>query len=154
MAANIFIFAAFPGSVIGMALGVSVALLSVSFIVLQIHQERNREAELSDEDANHFFFQDRRRRWVAGLLMAIGVLMVAGSGFTPWDRESGRAWGLIWLGVSGLVMVLLLLAIRDWIAIRSYTGRLRREFLAERLEALRQERVRLADRDREGSPGT
>jgi hypothetical protein len=154
MAANILIFAAFPGSVIGMALGGSVALLSVIFIVLQIHQERNREAELSDEDANHFFFQDRRRRRVAGLLMAIGVLMIVGSGFTPWNRDSGRAWGLIWLGVSGLVMALLLLAIRDWISIRSYTGRLRREFLAERLEALRQERVRLADRDRKGSPGT
>jgi hypothetical protein len=153
MAAIHLTFAAFPGSPIGMALGASVAVLSVFFMFLQLRQRRVREERHSEEDASYFFFRDRRRWQVAGVLMAIGALMIAGSGFTPWDRNSGRAWGLIWLGVSGLVMVLLSLAIRDWVSVRSYTGRLRREFLAERLEALRQERVRLADRDREGTPG-
>jgi Zn-dependent protease with chaperone function len=145
---HLLIFAAFPGSPAGLALGSSVVVLSVIFSFLQLHQKRTREEELSDEDSSHFFYQDRRRWQVAGLLMAIGMLMIVGSSFAPWDRASGRAWGLIWLGVSGLVMILLLLAIRDWLSVRSYAGRLRREFLAERLEALRDERNRLANRDR------
>jgi len=154
MVANVLTFAAFPGSSIGIVLGASVAVLSVVLAFLQVRRQWTRDEELSEEDASHFFHQDRRRRQVAGLLAAIGVLMIVGSGFTPWDRASGRAWGLIWLGVSGLVTALLLLAIRDWIAVRSYTGRLRRELLAERLEALRQERIRLAKRDGGESSGT
>lgn len=142
------LFAAFPGSPLGLAIGASVALLSVIFSFLQVREKEKRDEDLSDEDAAHFFYQDRRRWQVAGLLMAVGVLMTLGSSFAPWDRESGRAWGLIWLAVSALVMIVLGLAIRDWFSVRSYAGRLRREFLAERLEALRQERNRLATRDR------
>lgn len=143
-----FSLAAYPGSPIGLALGSGVVVLSIVFSVLQVRGTRLRADELSAEDSSHFFLQDRRRWQVAGLLMAVGVLMIVGSGFEPWDRQSGRAWGLIWLSVSSLVMIVLLLAIRDWISVRSYAGRLRREFLAERLEALRQERNRLANRDR------
>lgn len=154
MIEQIFIIAAFPGSPIGLVLGASVAVLSVVFAFLQWHGKRTREDELSDEDASHFFHQDRRRWQVAALLLAIGVLMILGSSFGPWDRPSGRAWGMIWFAVSGLVMILLLLAIRDWISVRSYAGRLRREFLAERLEALREERNRLANRDRGETSGT
>jgi len=147
MVENLLILAAFPGSLLGLMLGSSVVVLSVIFSFLQLHQKRTRDEELSEEDSVHFFSQDRRRWQVTSMLTAIGVLMIVGSGFEPWDRSSGRAWGLIWLAVSALVMIVLILAIRDWISVRSYAGRLHREFLAERLEALRQERNRLANRD-------
>ncbi len=146
--------AASHGSSVGIMLGSSVVVLSIIFSYLQSREKRNRDVELSDEDSVHYIHQDRRRWQVAGFLMAVGVLMILGNGFEPWDRESGRAWGLIWLTVSALVMVVLFLAIRDWLSVRSYAGRLRREFLAERLQALRQERNRLANRDRGKSPET
>jgi hypothetical protein len=123
------------------------------------HERRARESGITDADRKHFFHQDLRR--LAGLLLmallAGGIFLgsrlphlVSDSGNAPVAAPSGgaatappqdihpnRLFLVVWLSVFTSVIILLGLALIDWISTRRYAQRHRRAMNQERLEILR-----------------
>jgi len=69
------------------------------------------------------------------LLIAVGISIGARIEY----RVNGRAnltYVLVWLGVSGLLVVMIILAGLDWLATRLYARRLRRSMARERIKLL------------------
>ncbi len=80
------------------------------------------------------------------ILILLAVGLVVGSRLPV--RAGGRAnidFFLVWLGVFGLILALLRLALADWVALRRFAGRHRKEIFRERIDLLRRD---LQDRDR------
>jgi hypothetical protein len=124
---------------VSVLLASAVALTAVGLALRQWYEkrQRQREPEMSGPDAEHFARQDFRRA-VAGAVMgllALGVVvgarighMVAG-GANPWFLE-------VWLVVFGLILVLLGLALADWVATWRYARRQHQAIVHERRHLL------------------
>jgi len=138
---------------------IAVASLALaSFILLVVgllgwrewSDRRGRPDDLGAEDAGHFADQDRRRYLGLIILCLLAIGVVVGSGMPA--RLGNRAnppFVAIWLAVFALISILLTLALSDWIALRRYARRQRREIHRERLEILQDEARR---RDAGGGP--
>jgi hypothetical protein len=116
----------------------SVVGLTAGLLALrQWYERRQREPDLSDADAQHYARQDFRRA-VAGsvmVLLALGIVVgahvghkVAGAA-NPWFLE-------VWLTIFGLILVLLWLALVDWIATWHYARRHHRTMARERFQLI------------------
>src|SRR5262249_47934334 len=113
--------------------GVTAAVLAVS----QWRERRRRECGLSDADTDHFARQDFRRG-VAGAVMGLLALGIA-VGTHVGHRVAGAAnpWFLeVWFIVFGLILILLWLALADWIATWHYARRHHRAMARERFQLL------------------
>jgi hypothetical protein len=136
-----------PTGTVSLALAIGVTIVAGLLALRQRNERRHREPELSDADARYFTRQDLRRA-VAGVVMVLVALGIAvGSRIEP--KLAGRAnpWFLaVWLAVFVLLLVLLWLALLDWIAIWLYARRHRRAIARERLQFLREEKKRRAFR--------
>jgi hypothetical protein len=134
--------------VASLVLSAAVVLIAGFLGVRQFFDRRSREPDLSEADARHFVRQDVRRALGVGVMLLLAVGLVIGSRLEP--RIAGRTnprFVQVWLGVFFLIFVLLILAMLDWIATRVYARRHRREIFDERIEILRDEFRRRADRD-------
>jgi drug/metabolite transporter (DMT)-like permease len=108
-------------------------------------EHRDRDPELPDADREYHERQVRRRLLGSTVMLAIALAMTLGLAINPrTGHAEARVWGLAWLAVFLLVCVLLVLAGLDWASIRVYALRHRRALVQERLEALLDERRRLA----------
>lgn len=137
-------------------------------------ERRTRDDRLADADRRHFLYQDLRRGFGLVLMAALAVGIYVGSRmatFAVVRRDTGlrdtvdvaagaiiqaalethpnRRFVGVWLGVFGSTVLLLALALLDWIATRRYARRHRVAILRERLEILR-ETLRHADTNGDG----
>jgi hypothetical protein len=126
-------------------------------------ERRTREADLPVADRKHFLIQDLRRGLGILLMGYLAFGVSVGSrlptfvltpkdpgGAGPLDVAAGavimpaleahpnRRFLAIWLAVFASIVLLLALAMIDWISTRRYALRHRREMNRERLEILRQ----------------
>ncbi len=107
-----------------------------------------RPADLSPRDESHFARQDLRRLLGTIILTLIAAALGVG-GWIP-DRLNGRAnqkFIYLWSGIALMMVVLLVLAMLDWVSTRLYLRRQRRRLTDEGLSIVEAEiRVREAIR--------
>jgi hypothetical protein len=113
------------------AVGLTAGILALR----QWYERRHRDRNLSDADAHHFARQDFRRSTAGGVmgLLALGIVVGAHLG----HKVAGKAnpWFLeVWLIVFGLILVLLWLALVDWLATWHYARRHHRAMARERFQ--------------------
>jgi hypothetical protein len=126
-----------------MALAMGVMVVAAALALRQRHERRHREADLSDDDARHFARQDWRRATVGVVMVLLALGVAFGSRLEPRLFGKANPWFLaIWLGIFLLLILLLWLAMLDWIATWIYARRHRRAMLRERLQFLRDEQRR------------
>lgn len=129
-------------------LSVAVSTVSTLLLVWLWLDRRNREAQLSKDDELHFSLQDTRRTVVAGIMFVLAAGLYAGARIDP--RINGQPnvrFVELWLGIAMLVVLLLVLAMFDWVATQRYARRHRRAIVREGLEILRDEmRLRMSAR--------
>jgi hypothetical protein len=137
-----------PGpQLLGFVLAVTLVAVAVGFAYRQWLAGRDRDDNLSDADRVYFASQDVRRLIGSATMFVMALAMSAGLLIQPRaGRTEFRIWVILWIGVLALAGFLLILALVDWYSVRIYAGRHRRALLAERLEAIRTERRRLAER--------
>jgi len=140
-------------AVVGLVFSIGVACVSGLLRLWLRHDQRGRSEQDSPQDAQHFERQDRRRGLIATILLVLAALILIGSGVDP--RPAGRpnpAFVLTWLTAFGLILVLLWLALVDWVATRHYARRQFHHLSRERLAILR-DTLREASRIERESPG-
>jgi len=136
---------------VGIALSIGVAAVAILLVLWLWYERRNRdELELSDKDVDHFSRQDRRRGFVALILLLLSAGISFGSRLEPLvDGRTNRLFVQTWLGVLVLIFVLLLLAMFDWFATRTYARRHLRSLVRERAQIFKDE-MRLRTKRSEG----
>ena len=137
-----------PSGPLSLVLG-SLVLAAAAFLGWrQWRDVRSRPPGLSPRDESHFARQDLRRLLGTIVLGLIAVALFLG-GWVP-DRVNGRAnqkFIYLWAGIALMMVVLLILALLDWISTRLYVRRQRRRLTDEGLSILEAEiRVREAIR--------
>ena len=132
--------------VLAIVVGLIAALLG-----LRLWWERaDRDPNLPAADRKHFNIQDLRRAIGISLMAFVAFGVYAGSrlptrvvspapaqGETAMESHPNRHFLALWLGVLAAVVMLLALAMIDWISTRQYARRHRRELDRERFEILR-----------------
>ena len=91
------------------------------------------------EDVLHFRLQDLRRTIVAAIMAVLATGIFVGSRMET--RVGGRPNLLfveIWIGIFCLILVLLVLAMIDWLATRRYAIRHRSAMIQEGIEILKE----------------
>jgi hypothetical protein len=146
-----------------LALAAVIAICALLLGVRLWWERRTREGGLTDLDRRHFLLQDLRR--AVGILfmayLALGIYVgsrlptfvmepkeprefgpvefTAGAAMVPaLEAHPNRQFLVIWLAVFASVVLLLGLAMIDWISTRRYADRQRRMMNQERLEILRE----------------
>ena len=158
-----------------LALTIALTGIAVALGLHQWSQRRHRDANLADVDRVYFFRQDWRRTAGVLVMLMIAAGIYVGSRTPPMiprppvdadveqaERIIAGAWVelamaghanpqflSVWLEVIVLLVVLLGLALFDWIATRRYAHRQRRIMARERLEILR-DTFRRTETDRNG----
>jgi hypothetical protein len=126
---------------------IGVIVVAALLAVRQWYERRHRETGLSDADARHFARQDFRRAVVGVVLVLLALGVAVGSQLKHLVAGRPNAWFLgVWLAVIGLILVVVWLALLDWIGTWLYARRHRRALIRERIEFLRSERRRRAYR--------
>jgi hypothetical protein len=146
------------------SLTLAIAVGTIAMLLgLRVWWERwTREGELSDVDRKHFFLEDLRRGLGIVLMTFLAFGVYVGSRLPtfvvePRDPRLGepattaagaiiraalethpnRLFLAVWMAVFGSTVLLLGLALIDWISTRRYAQRHRREMDRKRLEILR-----------------
>jgi hypothetical protein len=115
-----------------------IAIIAVFLGLRQWYEWRARERDLSDLDRDYFFRQDVRRGLGVAVILILAAGLYIGSRIPP--KVAGHANLLfveIWLAIIGLILVLLILALIDWVSTRVYARRQRRVMARERMQILR-----------------
>ena len=116
-----------------------VAMIAVFLGLRQWYEWRARETELSELDRRYFVRQDARRGLGVAVMLVIAVGLYFGSRIPP--KVAGRAnltFVEVWLAIIALIIVMLVLALVDWVATRIYARRQSRSIARERLQILRE----------------
>ncbi|MGO9598467.1 MAG: hypothetical protein ACLP7Q_10810 [Isosphaeraceae bacterium] len=127
-----------PAASLAMATGL--CLIALFLGLRQWYEQRARPERISPEDRAYFANQDIRRNLGVGTMAAIALLIGAGSYVQP--RVGGRVnllFVILWMTVLALILVLLIFALLDLAATRSYAMRQRREMIRESIDAIHQE---------------
>lgn len=138
---------------VSLVLAALVLLAAVFLGWRQWRDFRSRPHDLSPRDEGHFARQDVRRvlgTIVLGLIAA--ALAVGGSLPHVVNGRANQKFVYLWFGVALMMVVLLVLALLDWVSTRLYARRQRRRLTDEGLsiveaelrvrEAIRRARVR------------
>jgi len=110
-----------PHSVEWRTIVFAILLVVLSLVLLAIHWAAWRKSDhggLSDREQQFARRQFRRRTQISGMLGAIGLLMLT----TQWVEEKTMSLAL-WLAVLCAVAWLILMALIDWWATRTFYGR-------------------------------
>jgi Ni,Fe-hydrogenase I cytochrome b subunit len=128
-----------------------VAMIAVFLGLRQWYEWRAREQDLAEHDRRYFFRQDVRR----GLGVAVMLILAAGLYFgsripAQVDGHANLTFVQVWLAIISLIIVMLGLALLDWISTRIYARREQRALASERQRILRETlRKKLVDRPSE-----
>jgi UDP-N-acetylmuramyl pentapeptide phosphotransferase/UDP-N-acetylglucosamine-1-phosphate transferase len=119
-----------PSASLGLALGI--VLIALFLGLRQWYERRARDRDLSGADRSHFARQDVRRNLGVAVLLAIAAVVVATTRLAPEvEGKSNPAFAELWLIVLALIVVILWLALLDWLATRAYARRHRLEMIHE-----------------------
>jgi hypothetical protein len=127
-----------PSASLAMAAGIS--LIAAFLGLREWYERRARETDLSEADRLHFARQDARRILGVGVIFAIVVILLVSAALEP--RIKGKAnlvFIELWVVALGLIIVLLVLAMIDWVGTRTYARRQRRQIIRESLAGIRKE---------------
>jgi hypothetical protein len=120
----------------GLALVGALIVLAVGFAALQWRERRHRPADQSPADTAYFARKDAGRLGGSLLMLLVAVAMAVGLRVDPRAGVTQRrVWAVSWLVVMALVLVLLAIALWDWVALRHYARRVRRSLDLERRQA-------------------
>jgi hypothetical protein len=110
-----------------------------SFLGLrQWYEWRARDAELTDDDRSYFLRQDVRRGLGVAVMLILAAGLYFGSRIPPKvGAQANLTFVRAWLAISGLIIVMLGLALLDWISTRLYARRQHRDLASERRKILR-----------------
>ena len=124
-------------SSLAMAAGVGLITL---FLGLRLWYERKGRLSTNSEGEREFFrFQDFRRGLGIGIMSAIALATAYGGQISHRvDGKANLAFVVVWFSVIVLVVVLLVLAMIDWVATFRFARRARRRMLRERVHLLRE----------------
>jgi hypothetical protein len=114
-----------------------ITLIAVFLALRQWYEWRARAGDLSDRDRRYFFRQDVRRGLGVAVMLILAGGLYFGSRIPP--QVAGRAnltFVQIWLAITGLIVVMLGLALLDWISTRLYARRQHRDLASERRKIL------------------
>src|SRR5271168_1121216 len=116
-----------------------IVLIAVFLGLRQWYERRARESDLSEFDRRYFFRQDVRRAVGVAVMIILAAGLFIGSRMPPKVGGAANiAFVQTWLVIIGLIVVMLGLAMIDWIATRVYARRQRRELASERVRILRE----------------
>lgn len=135
-----------PIALPGLVLATGVFVVALALMVWQLAERRQRESELSNEDALYFAHRDVRRSCVVLIMISLAAGIFIGSWVRPkWPAGPNPAFVLSWMAVFLLIIALMALAMIDWLATRTYARRHRIAIVREGVEILREEmRLRTA----------
>jgi hypothetical protein len=114
-----------------LALSLGITLIAAYLGLRQFYERRSREPDLPEADRDYLLRQDVRRSLGVAVMLILAAGILIGSRIEP--RIEGRAnlaYLEVWLGVIGLLVMMITLAGLDWLATSRYARRQRR-FLAE-----------------------
>jgi hypothetical protein len=141
-----------PSASLGLALGVS--LIALFLGLRQWYERRARNLDLSDADRSHFARQDARRILGVVILFAIAAIVAITARLAPAVQgKANPAFAELWLIVLALIVVLLALALLDWLATRVYYRRQRREMIRESFRGIRDDARRSTSENGENDQG-
>jgi len=118
-----------------MSLGIT--LIAAFLGLRQWYEKQAREPDLADADRRYFSHQDVRRGAGVAVMLLVAAGLSIGARIEP--RVNGTlnlAYLGVWLGVLGLLVVMITLAGIDWLATRQYARRHRRSIAEERIRLL------------------
>jgi hypothetical protein len=114
-----------------------VGLIAAILALRQRYERGHRDANLSDADTRHFARQDFRRAIAAGVMGLLALGIVVGEHISHKVAGKANPWFLaVWLTIFGLILVLLWLALVDWLATWHYARRHHRAMARERFQLL------------------
>jgi hypothetical protein len=116
-----------------------ITLVAAFLGLRQWYECRAREPDISDRDRRYFFRQDVRRGLGVAVMFILALGLYFGSRIPP--KVAGHAnmtFVRVWLAISSLILVMLGLALLDWISTRLYARRQHRSLLSERQRILRE----------------
>jgi hypothetical protein len=126
-----------------LALSVGVAAVALLLAWRQWREGRGRESDLSAADSAHFLRQDIRRWMGVVVMILIAVALAVGSRVEPKAAGRTNPWFVVvWLTVCVLVLVLLVLALFDWLGTSRYARRHRQAIARARRELFEEQRRR------------
>src|SRR6478752_7208344 len=119
-----------PSASLGLALGLF--LIALFLGLRQWYERRARDVDLSGADLSHFRRQDARRYLGVAVLLAIAAVVFVTTRLVPIvEGKANPAFAELWLLVLAMIVVLLGLALLDWLATRGYFERHRQEMIRE-----------------------
>ena len=116
-----------------------ITLIAVFLGLRQWYDWRARDSDLSDLDRGYFFRQDVRRGLGVAVMLVLAVGLYFGSRIPP--QVAGNAnltFVQVWLAITSLIIVMLGLALLDWISTRLYARRQHRMLASERRKVIRE----------------
>jgi hypothetical protein len=116
-----------------------IALIAIFLGLRQWYEWRARGGDLSDDERGYFFRQDVRRGLGVAVMLILAAGLYFGSRIPP--KVAGHAnltFVRVWLAVITLIVVMLGLALLDWISTRLYANRQFRSLASERRRILRE----------------
>ena len=143
-----------PGAILGLVLAAATLVAAAFLAFRQWAERRRRGGAMPVAEARYFARQDLRR-WIGTVLMAalaLGMIIASRLG-PPRDRPAARLLVRTWIGICGLVVAVLTLALLDWVATTAYARRHRQELTRRHFAGLEAELRRHTGR-RNGRPGT
>jgi len=135
------------------ALALGVVMIAAFLGLRQWYERKGREEPGSADDAEHYRRQDVRRALGVGVMLALAAEVFFGSWVEPQIGGQGNPrFVIVWLVVLSLIILMLVLALVDWYATRSYGRRRRKALFREHIEELREEIHRRAAERRGSAP--
>jgi len=120
------------------ALALGVAMIAAFLGLRQWYERRGRTEPLTVEDEVYFRRQDVRRWAGVAVMLALALDVFGGSWVEPRVAGKGNPWfGVVWLVVLSLIVVMLGLAFLDLLATRKYARRHRRALFMNEIEEVR-----------------
>ncbi len=123
----------------GVLMSTGIMMIAFFLGLRQWYEFRAREPNLADIDRGYFARQDLRRGLGVAVMLVLALAIWIGARIEP--KIAGKAnltFVQVWFAVIVLILVLLVLALFDWLATQVYARRQRRSIARERVELLRQ----------------
>ena len=133
-----------------LALGVVILVVAALLGSSEWLDRLGRPTVLADDDRVHLQRRDRRRSFGLSILCVLALGIVIGSRLPIRNGPRANPWFLgIWLGVFCLILLLLGLALVDWVDLRRYAQRKKSAMGREHLLSLQSEIERWKNQNRD-----
>lgn len=104
------------------ALGTGLVLICFGSMMIRAHRRAwqfdRYDEELDEDRRKHAYRKYRRRMQTSSIFILVGILVPFGNLFIPWNQKNALWLTIYWIGVLGLLLWVILMAIADMISIR------------------------------------